>query len=105
MRAPAALACAAALLMAAPADAKPYCQLAKERPGDRDHHWHTRGTSPFGPWDIKSLDVATDATRLTGVIRLGDLAKDYPLSDQDGGYYTLHFSWCAEQHYFFGVEL
>lgn len=107
MRIPAALACATAVtaVLAAPADAKSYCRLAAEQPGDRDHHWYGRGTSEFGPWDLKSLDVATSATHLTGVVRLGDLTKDYALSEQDGGYYTLHFSLDAERHYFFTAEL
>ena len=100
---------AAALLVgvaAAPADAKTYCRLVREKPTDADPVYHsaTRGTTPFGPYDLKSMDVATNATHLTGVIRVADLTNTSPTASQDGAFYTQWFSLDPERNYFFAVQ-
>lgn len=101
----------AALLLtgaaAAPADAKTYCKLVRERPGDADPVYHAalRGTTPFGPYDLKSMDVASDATRLIGVIRVADLANASPTAEHDGAVYTLWFSRDPEHNYYFEATL
>lgn len=101
---------AAALLAAAaaaPADAKTYCKIVREKPGDADHPAHAvpRGMTPFGPYDLKSMDVAADATHLTGVIRVADLANANPLAEHDGGVYTLYFSRDREHTWYFEATL
>lgn len=101
---------AAALLVAvaaAPAGAKTYCKLVQEKPGDADPptHYVTRGPTPFGPYDLKSMDVAANATHLTGVIRVADLANANPLAEHDGAVYTLHFSRDTEHSWYFEATL
>lgn len=100
-------ACALALtaLLAAQADARTYCRLAKESPDDGDPHWYWRAGAPFGPWDLKSLDVASSRTHLTGVVRVADLTPDGPRSPDDGALYRLHFSAGESHHYVLVAEI
>ncbi len=90
----------AASLAALPADAATrYCRLVKENPGDKDMHADTRGLTPFGPYDLKSMDVATNATQLTGVIRVADLTNTSPTAAVEGGTYKFYFSADREHHW------
>jgi hypothetical protein len=92
---------AAALVAAPAAHAKTYCKLVKENPGDADPVYHAvpRGATPFAPYDLKSMDVATNATHLTGVIRVGDLTYDSPTKEHEAGLYAFAFSFDLEHSY------
>jgi hypothetical protein len=79
---------------------RPYCHVLRDELRDTGQQ-ETVADGTTSDVDLVGGDLATDATRLTAVIRLRDLTPDDPTAAYQGKTYELWFDLDAERHYFF----